>query len=115
MPQIWANYLLQATLTSVAPSAGWVNVGDVLQRRGSDVQSTVVDVLPAPDGPADPIQRGQPGGCGHDRPAPDDAHVRRAGELDLDRLTASPRIVLVRGVSARRAADGPEARPRPPW
>jgi hypothetical protein len=61
MPQIWANYLLQATLTSVASSTGWVNVGDVLQRRGSDVQSTVVDVLPAPDGPADPIQEANPG------------------------------------------------------
>lgn len=41
MPRIWANYLTQQTTTSVVPSAGWVNVGDVLQRRGSSATSVV--------------------------------------------------------------------------
>lgn len=61
MSQIWANYLLQDTVASVVPSAGWVNVGDVLQWRGGGPRSTVLAVIPAPDGAADPIQQSNPG------------------------------------------------------
>lgn len=83
MPQIWANYLLQQTGTSVAPSAGWINPGDVLQRRGSGATSTVVAVIPDPSGlgPCDPNPAGQPGRLRHARPARGDDRVRRAGEL----------------------------------
>ena len=61
MPQIWATFLSQQTGTSVVPSAGWINPGDVLQRRGSPLLSTVTAVIPAPSGPADPIQQSNPG------------------------------------------------------
>lgn len=65
MAQIWANYLLQQTGMCVVPSSGWVNVGDVLKRRGSGATSTVLAVIPDPSGcgPADPIQEPNPADC----------------------------------------------------
>jgi hypothetical protein len=62
MSTIWANYLIQSP-GCVVPSAGPVNVGDVIQWRGGGPTSTVTEVIPAVSGTAFPMQEPNP----HDR------------------------------------------------